>query len=268
MKKNSIMPHQTLRKYIDRYWIGEGYDGMYPTIIPGTGMELYFNFFGAPIFCNEQKSYRNLANSYIACLRSKAFNIQKGSKLNFIAVRFRAGMFRNFCDFPINELTDTFIDMKFVLNYGNELTAKVIESKTIVECVSILDKYFLDLLEKYYKPDSAMDYAVNEIYYKRSVSMKSLAQYLNISDRQFERRFKQNIGINPKSFQRIARFQSTMKEILLNKQSTYLDIAYKNSYYDQSHFLRDFRYFVGKTPSDFLQEKNFMSHFYNPTRTF
>jgi AraC-like DNA-binding protein len=51
--------------------------------------------------------------------------------------------------------------------------------------------------------------------------------------------------------------------LLLQRKRKYLDVALEHGYYDQSHFLKEFKNYVSEYPTSFLQEQNFMSHFYN-----
>jgi len=55
-----------------------------------------------------------------------------------------------------------------------------------------------------------------------------------------------------------------LKPLLINKEKHYLSTALDKGYFDQMHFIKEFKYFMRCTPSGFLQEKNFMSHFYYP----
>ena len=73
----------------------------------------------------------------------------------------------------------------------------------------------------------------------------SLSKNLNINRRQLERKFSTLIGLSPKQLSKVVRLQATIK-LLSNKQFTNLtSIAYESDYYDQSHFIKDFKEFTG-----------------------
>ena len=95
------------------------------------------------------------------------------------------------------------------------------------------------------------------------INVSDLCRDSCLSQRQVERKMKAAVGVSPKSFQQIARFEGVIKELLLNRQQKYLDKAIDYGYYDQSHFLKEFKKYIGEYPHCFLQEKNFMSNFYN-----
>jgi AraC-like DNA-binding protein len=80
--------------------------------------------------------------------------------------------------------------------------------------------------------------------------VKELAAYSNISQRQLERKFKDYVGFSPKLFSRIVRFQSSLKEYKPKQPLTH--IAYDCGYYDQSHFIHDFKQFSGYHPKQYF----------------
>ena len=73
--------------------------------------------------------------------------------------------------------------------------------------------------------------------------------------RQLERNFKKQIGISPKQLGRVLRLQSAL-QMLLNDKESLTTIAYESEYFDQAHFNKDFKEFVGTTPKEFLGNKN------------
>ena len=76
-----------------------------------------------------------------------------------------------------------------------------------------------------------------------------------MSRRTLERRFLDSVGISPKRFARVIRFKATLKHLKRHdaavKRQGYLDFGY----YDQNHFIKDFRYFMGGTPSDYFTNR-------------
>jgi transcriptional regulator GlxA family with amidase domain len=87
------------------------------------------------------------------------------------------------------------------------------------------------------------------------------ADHVGLSSRQFERRFVQAVGIPPKLFCRIQRFQRVFS-VLETGKSAWADAAVQCGYYDQAHLIRDFREFAGKPPLALLaRETDLASHF-------
>jgi len=68
--------------------------------------------------------------------------------------------------------------------------------------------------------------------------------------------FKSNVGLTPKAFSKITRFQKTIREIEASKKISWSGIAFDTGYYDQAHFINDFKNFSGFTPRQYLLLKN------------
>lgn len=93
-----------------------------------------------------------------------------------------------------------------------------------------------------------------------SLRVKDLLQYLHLSERQFERRFTQAVGISPQSYLRLKRFQEAIRLIKTRQFERLTDLASALNFSDQSHFIRDMKAFSGMTPTDLSQR---MDDFYH-----
>ncbi len=103
------------------------------------------------------------------------------------------------------------------------------------------------------RQDAAMETALERIQSMQgALSLKDLRDELRITERSFERRFKQYTGISPKLFSRIAQFQASLQQLRGQQFDKLSDLAYGNDYADQSHFIRAFREFAGCSPQRFL----------------
>jgi AraC-like DNA-binding protein len=89
------------------------------------------------------------------------------------------------------------------------------------------------------------------VQYKGQQTIKQLRKTLNITERTFERRFIAQVGITPKQFSKIIQFQLSLTAITDKDYNKLTDIVYKNGFADQSHFIRVFKAFTGKTPKKF-----------------
>ncbi len=108
--------------------------------------------------------------------------------------------------------------------------------------------------------DEAMHTAVRYVIHKEDVpGVRQLASAFNLSPRQFERKFKQYAGFSPKLFSRITRFQAAMSryEPAGKKQSSksLTQIAFECGYYDQAHFIHEFKTFSGYHPKKYFSGK-------------
>ncbi len=84
----------------------------------------------------------------------------------------------------------------------------------------------------------------------RTIRVPQLVKCLNLSERQFERRFVRAIGVSPHHYIRIVRFQEALRRIKANQFERLSDVAYDLNYVDQSHFIKEVKAFSGHTPTD------------------
>lgn len=84
--------------------------------------------------------------------------------------------------------------------------------------------------------------------------MLDLADSLNSSPSAFEKRFRRVVGASPKKFATIVRFQSLLEQYPLVKDAA--ELGYLAGYYDQAHFIKDFKRFTGCTPEQFFRSRS------------
>ena len=89
---------------------------------------------------------------------------------------------------------------------------------------------------------------------RAQITIKDLCRNLNTTVRTFERRFLKEVGVSPKDFIQITRFQQSLEQLSDNDFNKLTDIVYANGFADQSHFIRVFKAFTGITPSKFLKK--------------
>jgi methylphosphotriester-DNA--protein-cysteine methyltransferase len=120
--------------------------------------------------------------------------------------------------------------------------------------VRLVEEYLLDRVPPSPLPDEIAA-SVNFIFSERgAVRIAALANDHSFGMRQFERRFEREIGVSPKSFARIARFQSALDAKLVAPQRTWLDIAHSFGYHDQMHMIHDFEALGRTTPTHLLEQ--------------
>ena len=130
---------------------------------------------------------------------------------------------------------------------------------------------FAEALKKYYRPasvsSSLVNIAINIIEHScPSTPISQIAESMSISQRQLERGFDYMIGLSPKLYCRIVRFNRVVRRINGSKRSlSWAELASEHGYYDQAHFVRDFQQFSGTSPGLFELERSGgpMSDLYN-----
>lgn len=137
---------------------------------------------------------------------------------------------------------------------GNtRLTEQLAEAVCFDAQLQVLGRYLQTAINaSKYGTDAGMLHAVNHIREQNgNCSLKTLQQQLHITPRSLERRFTRQVGIPPKLFANVCRFQSSLQQMRNSDNKSLTDIALDNGYADQSHFIRHFKSFAGHSPNQY-----------------
>jgi len=116
------------------------------------------------------------------------------------------------------------------------------------------------LFQLFQTKKQTLDFKVKQVIefilkYKGQETIGKLASELKINERTLERRFLNEVGLSPKQFSKIIQFQHSLEKLILKDSKTLTDIVYENGFADQSHFIKVFKAFTGKTPKSFKRKQ-------------
>ncbi len=183
--------------------------------------------------------------------------IRTSGKFQALGASFYPNALKLVFGFNANELTDTCIDLNALSEeHGVPLSDKLLSASSVHDQVEILSSFlFLQIQKNNVQTDAAIQFVISEIIASHgSVSLRDLQQRLQISERSLERKFNQCVGITPKLFARICRFQASLHQLRNNRYTKLSDIAFENGYADQSHFIRAFQEFAGFSPNQYQKQ--------------
>lgn len=146
---------------------------------------------------------------------------------------------------------------------GYQLMERLSDARTVSDQVKILESYLQAQIGREHHL-GMIEYAVSQILAANgNISMRDLQEELQITEKSFERRFKDHVGIPPKLFSGICRYQASLHQLKNNQYNKLSDIAYENDYADQSHFIRSFKKYTGCSPHQFRKQNNQLSVLFN-----
>lgn len=138
---------------------------------------------------------------------------------------------------------------------GKELEEQIMLAENNTDRISILSAFLMKRVIKNQRPEPGIFSAISYIIQSRGmVDVNTLSGQYYLSTRQFERNFKEFAGFSPKLYSRIIRFQSAIEQYGQTGKSL-TEIAYDCGYYDQSHFIHDFKEFSGLHPRHYFGGK-------------
>lgn len=270
MDYNTFEPPSTLHTLIKCFWTLESNIGdklEKQRIVPDGCMEMIFHF---------GDLYKQYLSDGSVIIQPRCFvfgqitsplDIEPTGCTGIFAVRFFPEGFVPFSTLPISEMENRAVPLSELFGQaGIHLEQEVISAQTTEERIVLCEKFLISRLTTPATIDRVVKSSVETILnLNGQLSVNELIQHVGISRRQLERRFSSVVGISPKQLARIIRLQATIK-MLLNGQFTSLTaVAYEGDFYDQAHFIKDFKAFTGMSPKKFYADNFKMSSLFYGT---
>ena len=249
MKFDKHLPVDLLKPYIKYFVVSENELENEYKVFPSSGLVIGFQYKGQ-LSSIKDSILSKLAPAGVTGI-SDSFKIFRNSAgIGTILVYFTEIGFAFFASNPVNELfnlslsLDDIFDKNRVIEVQEKLALATIDKQRI----KIVEQFLLSQL-KDIQTDKLIMEAVNLIYQSRgNIRISELNDKLFVSQSPFEKRFRKVVGTTPKKFATIVRFNAVLDD--LNAKSL-IDICYENNFFDQAHFIKDFKQFTGDTPEHF-----------------
>ncbi|TYP74187.1 AraC family transcriptional regulator [Aquimarina intermedia] len=258
MDYQTYNPHTDLKSLVSCFWtlkVPTQTEPQKQRIVPDGCIEMAF------ILGDDIRRYTS-ENEFILQPRAmvlgqtiEPFFIEPTGFVNTFAVRFYPFGFANFVSEPIKNLVnkETPIQQLFGIQAANDLEQKIIKAVNTEQRIGIIEKFLLNKLNDEKTINSIVKDTVDSLLSTNgSASIASIFKDKPSKRRQLERNFRKQIGVSPKQLGKVIRLQTALKMLLDPKSENLTDIAYKSEYFDQAHFIKDFREFTGINPKEFL----------------
>ena len=159
---------------------------------------------------------------------------------------------KSFFNVSAKNINDGCYDLEHIEN-GNKIIQQLTQKSKLENRIEILTALLFDIFQAKRKTlDLQIRQAIQTIIdNKGQITIKDICTEIHITERTFERRFIKEVGISAKQFSTIIQFQLSLQQLTLKDFTKLTDIVYSNGYADQSHFIKVFKAFTGKTPKAF-----------------
>ncbi|NRB52460.1 MAG: helix-turn-helix domain-containing protein [Saprospiraceae bacterium] len=195
----------------------------------------------------------NPSASYITGLATSYIEFPIGPYFHYVGIRFLPGGFPRFFGVDASTLTNRFEDLKAVVpELSDFLTGRFVEAQKDSTLKETLDQYFLERLvatplQEDHRVLEAMKLILEQ---KGQVPLAELNT--GLSPRQLRRRFHFYLGDSAKTFSKVVRFQQFLQAKPSRQALKQDKLFYDVGYYDQAHFIKEFKHFYGLTPNKAL----------------
>jgi AraC-like DNA-binding protein len=251
-------PRPALRAYVRTYAEREFFDHSRPVLQPATAsLEPIINFeFRDPIAILFNDGRQELhSSSVVGPQTERRAHVLLSGDMHSFAVYFQPSGLSALFGVPMHELSNQAYEASSVLG---EWLRGVRTRLAELSCFARRVKVFEDVLVRYAatvrNSNLILDTADRLLARRGAVSIMNTASECGLSLRQFERTFRETVGISPKLHARIARFQSALDAKITFPDRTWLEIAHDLHFYDQMHMIHDFRNLAGGTPGGVLSQ--------------
>lgn len=240
-----------LAETVELFWTLEARDAYSrERILPRSSTELMFNL-GEPAFLHGNGGEtRRFAASWVAGLQQRPLDIESHPNARMAAIRFRPGGVLAFLGVPPSELTDRVVELTDVFGSGaHELRERLASERSPESRLALLARAVERRLASGRPPRPEVRRALSAIGGSRGqVAVRDLVADSGFSHRAFSRRFQEEVGLRPKVFTRVVRFETAVARLDRPPES-WSEFALDSGYFDQAHMIREFRELAGATPT-------------------
>lgn len=233
----------------------ENVDTHHIRVLPDTCVEVFLNYTETPLAIIENKLHQH---SIVTSRMNRSMDVRMRKGAGCIAICFQPGMAYHFFSAPMELLSNKTIPLTNL--WGQtilDIEEKLSGAKSNYTRVEIAQQYLLQLLSKN-NLTAPIVHSVANINLSTRLAANQFNKNFGIGQRQFNRKFQQQVGLSPKAYLSINRFINSLAHLKKYPSISLTEIAYRNGYYDQAHFIRDCKVYTGYTPSEVARNKNIL----------
>jgi len=257
------IPRPPLNSFVELFWFYDGYPARShkkERLMPDGSVELVIN-----LKENEARIYdrddlarcERLPGAILAGPHSRFFVIDTAQQDSVMGIHFKPGGAFPFFKLPADELHNLHVSLEDL--WGIEATLlreRLLESSTPEEKFQVIEECLLARAFKPLERHRAVGFALGLFRNIHTApAIADVSDRIGISSRRFIQLFSNEVGLTPKLFCRVRRFQQVLQVIHRGDDCDWADLAASCGYFDQAHFIHDFKAFSGINPTTYLAQK-------------
>ena len=236
---------------------------MYDNHPQGT-IDVQFTLGGTTTFAHGNEAPTKLDGIFIVGQQQRHFRFGFDPHTTVVGIVFHAPAFAKLSGIPLEVFTNVAMDVTQLLPQRyRDLWGRLFDAKSDADRVELLDAFCRSEL---YLHNVELEPLDELLMHLRSVdelpSVAELANMANVGIRSLQRHTRQALGISPKSYLQVLRFNRTLSELNAIDFAQWQDPVFDAGYYDQAHFIKDFKRFTGHAPTAYLNEQHRLAAFF------
>lgn len=262
-----FQPCKILEPFVECYYIWQSDDQPVKDLIvespPNGFCSIVFN--SGDLYFLQNKKYDRLEvpRAFVAGQSIYSYKLFLDGNISIAGIVFKPAGLATIYDLPMHEYTEERIDLKifFSDSLADRYASALADEKDPKQKAQLLEDFVMKQFDVAKPEPDYIDQAANLIVEKNGLlHVNELMETVYMSRRNFERRFLKKVGLSPKYYARIRRISYLTNMIAGKKKVDWAKIFSECEYYDQSHFIKDFLEFTGRTPQQYLEENKELAH--------
>lgn len=259
---NEVDP--SLKPFIRHYWYVNNDENITLSqnlLLPMDHVDLIMNI-GTPCIYGEHPNLCKPENIHFHGIREHASKITQWGRLRSFGITYTPWGFYFFTKKPMGQYVDRIVNLRETnAMLCQELSAHIAQFHNPSSFIKQMEK---SLMKSVRATEEELDECsiIENFMASDLPHIQTYCERNGLSTRKLERLFSKYIGVSPKRFMNIVRFEECARDIISGNESSLTDISYRNGYYDQPHFVKNFKGYTGYAPRDFQSDKPALkSHF-------
>jgi AraC-like DNA-binding protein len=250
-----------LGRFVKALWVYEGYTQ--PThkkerLLPDGSLAMVFNLREDKVRVYDHETGEKcdtIEGSIVCGPHSRYFVIDTEEQRDVAGIQFEPGGAYPFLGLPSGEMLNQHVGLSAIWGRcAGEMRERLLGEPTVEGKLRVMENCLFEAAGDAPEQNPAVQYAIGEFHgaTAETSSVAEVTERIGLSPRRFIEVFQKEVGLTPKVFCRVRRFQKVLRQVQRGGEIDWAQIALDCGYYDQAHFIHDFRTFSGINPSTYL----------------
>jgi AraC-like DNA-binding protein len=263
MALQTYIPRAPLAHFVKWMWLSQGDHPLHrrERVLPNGTMQLLISLQEKTLRVYDRQrrhQFQSLPASVVVGMQSEYSVIDTAPQASMIGVAFKPAGASPFFECPANELQGAHVPLESLWGAGaDDLRDRLLEAQTPADKFRIFEQFLMDRAIRPLELHPAVTYALNKFQeVAQSTTISQVVNQTGFSARRFIQIFNESVGLTPKLFCRVLRFQEVLRLINGGQEIDLPEIALNCGYFDQAHFIHDFQGFSGLSPNAYLTHRS------------
>lgn len=255
-------PSPPLARFVECYWkiTDNGTEVRCQKIVPDGFPEVMIHL-GDPYRINIANDWKRQSQFLLAGQIRKFFHLENTGRSSVFGIKFKPAAITLLFGIDMSSYTDQVVDLTAFSNF-EPWCSTVINSHDFQVNVATTESFLLGHLSTIPINLHPVETALQYVFEKFGLcTVDELANRVGVGARQLELYFKKYVGLSPKFYARVVRF-SRIFQLVQDERPRWVDIAHLAGYFDQAHFIKNFKAFTGEEPARYGFDRQDLANFF------